>query len=801
MMAKSFPSRLLRAVAITALAGATLVPLPLRAADPAPFDLPGPGLRISVSRGEVTLPIDQVPSLAEGDRLTIRADFPEDQRARFLLVSTFLQGATNPPPKDWIRTAEPWRKKEKDRQLDLVVPKGARQLVLFLVPASGGASGAIADAVRGRPGEFVRASQDLNQASLDRARLDGFMAAIRAQENSHPEYLRSVAPTLARSLSMKLNEECLGKVIELQAACLLEHRDTLVLADVHTSSLTETLSGAPVDLAMQLSSTREAGMGYYSPYIGVIRDIARVFGAFSNPQLDYLPSLSLRHGEGVSLLLNAAPSFDKPRSVLVTAMPAIEANSPPRLRAAVDGPLCGARPGLVLPVDGAPLIYATDYLHGATLRLTAGSRTIELPLVPRADRGGYVVAGAMPADLKGKVDAQILGRWGFDRFEGPRFALQFPAEGDWAAAGGVSSLVTRRDNPVALTGPAPACVTSVAMRTGSGPQPLAAKLNDDGDVAVIVPLKDSRPGEVVLEIRQQGVAEPATVSLRARAQASRLDGLAIHAGDRSALLSGQRLDQVARVELSGLALLPAGLTRDGDVDRLQLDAEGTGEGIAPGSPTARITLQDGRVLNLPVTVAEPRPGVTLIERSLAPKQARRGLVLETKAKALLPDSARLVFSLRAAEGTRLSPADSIEVATADGEAHATLTSGPDLRFQGRDVLVATLDPAALGPSAFGPLRFRLHHGDVTSGWQPLAVLARLPTITRVQCDKGAARCRMEGEGLFLIDSIAPASGSAQPVRVPEGFTGASLKVPAPQGGRLQLRLRDAPDEPVVLVIG
>ncbi|MHA3794989.1 hypothetical protein [Sphingomonas sp. YL-JM2C] len=801
MMAKSFPSRLLRAVAITALAGATLAPLPLRAADPAPFDLPGPGLRISVSRGEVTLPIDQVPSLAEGDRLTIRADFPEDQRARFLLVSTFLQGATNPPPKDWIRTAEPWRKKEKDRQLDLVVPKGARQLVLFLVPASGGASGAIADAVRGRPGEFVRASQDLNQASLDRARLDGFMAAIRAQENSHPEYLRSVAPTLARSLSMKLNEECLGKVIELQAACLLEHRDTLVLADVHTSSLTETLSGAPVDLAMQLSSTREAGMGYYSPYIGVIRDIARVFGAFSNPQLDYLPSLSLRHGEGVSLLLNAAPSFDKPRSVLVTAMPAIEANSPPRLRAAVDGPLCGARPGLVLPVDGAPLIYATDYLHGATLRLTAGSRTIELPLVPRADRGGYVVAGAMPADLKGKVDAQILGRWGFDRFEGPRFALQFPAEGEWAAAGGVSSLVTRRDNPVPLTGPAPACVTSVAMRTGSGPQPLAAKLNDDGDVAVIVPLKDSRPGEVVLEIRQQGVAEPATVSLRARAQASRLDGLAIHAGDRSALLSGQRLDQVARVELSGLALLPAGLTRDGDVDRLQLDAEGMGEGIAPGSPTARITLQDGRVLSLPVTVAEPRPGVTLIERSVAPKQARRGLALETKAKALLPDSARLVFSLRAAEGTRLSPADSIEVATADGEAHATLTSGPDLHFQGRDVLVATLDPAALGPSAFGPLRFRLHHGDVTSGWQPLAVLARLPTITRVQCDKGAARCRMEGEGLFLIDSIAPASGSAQPVRVPEGFTGASLKVPAPQGGRLQLRLRDAPDEPVVLVIG
>ena len=55
MMAKSFPSRLLRAVAVTALTGVAIAPLPLRAADPAPFDLPGPGLRISVSRGDVTL--------------------------------------------------------------------------------------------------------------------------------------------------------------------------------------------------------------------------------------------------------------------------------------------------------------------------------------------------------------------------------------------------------------------------------------------------------------------------------------------------------------------------------------------------------------------------------------------------------------------------------------------------------------------------------------------------------------------------------------------------------------------------
>lgn len=790
------PSRSLRALA-AALALAAAASTPVRAADPAPFDLTGPALRIDVSRGDVTLPIARVPSLAEGDKLSIRADFPSDQRARFLIVSAFLQGVTNPPSKDWIQVAEPWKKKEKERQLDLVVPKGARQLVLFLVPDTGGAGGAIADAVRGRPGEFVRASQELNQASLDRARLDGFMAAIRAQENSHPEYLRRVAPTLAHSLGMKLNEECLNKVIELQAACLLENRDTLVLADVHTSSLTETLSGAPVDLAMQLSSTREAGMGYYSPYIGVVRDIARVFGAFSNPQLDYLPSLSVRRDNQVSMLLNSAPSFDKPRSVLVTALPAIEADSPPRLRAATDDPLCGVHAGLGLPIDGAPLIYATDYLHDMVLRVTLGGQTIELPAVIRADRGGYVLNGPIPAGLKGNATAQLVGRWGFDRFEGPRFTLQFPGEGSWSVADN-ASLVTGRDNMIMFSGPAPACVTRATMRRGSGaPQTLEKSLTDDGQLALTVPLKDARPGEVVIELYQPGAAEPATLTMRARPQASRLDKLATHVGDRSGLLSGQRLDQVAKVELAGIELLPAGLTREGDIDRLQLAAQGEGAGIAGEPGSAKVTLSDGRVLNVGVTVAPPRPKISLIERSTVAKETPSGLSITLGGDTLLPDSSRMIFSLRAPEGGRFEASDRIEIGTADGEASTRLAAGPDLRLQGRDIAVASFDPASLGPSAFGPLRFRLLHGEDASDWQPLTTLVRLPKITALDCPaKPASTCTLRGEGLFLLDSVGGANG----VKIAEGFTGLSIKVPAPSGARLSLRLRDAPDQIVALAI-
>src|SRR5690606_18618879 len=122
--------------------------LSVDAAEPAPFELSGPSLDVLVLRGNQSLPIAQVPSLSEGDRLSIEADLPTDQGARFILVSAFLRGATNPPPKEWVQFAETWKKKDKDKALVLTVPKGARQMVLFLVPDTGGAEGVLLDAVR-----------------------------------------------------------------------------------------------------------------------------------------------------------------------------------------------------------------------------------------------------------------------------------------------------------------------------------------------------------------------------------------------------------------------------------------------------------------------------------------------------------------------------------------------------------------------------------------------------------------------------------------------------------------------------
>src|SRR5437016_3483421 len=80
-------------------------------AEPAPFDLGGPNLAITVTRGQKTLPITQVPNLAPGDRLWIQADFPASQSAHYLMVAAFLRGATNPPPEEWFYPCETWKAK------------------------------------------------------------------------------------------------------------------------------------------------------------------------------------------------------------------------------------------------------------------------------------------------------------------------------------------------------------------------------------------------------------------------------------------------------------------------------------------------------------------------------------------------------------------------------------------------------------------------------------------------------------------------------------------------------------------
>src|ERR1700676_2372245 len=310
------------------------------------------------------------------------------------MVGASLSGATNPPPEKWFFACKIWSAKCGSDGLTVTVPQGAQQVLLFLAPHTGGDLRTVVGAVRGRPGAFVRTSQDLNQAALDRSRLEAYLSAVRVLNEGDPSKLKEAAPLLARSLAIRVEDKCLDKIPQLQAPCLMQGQESLILNDGHSTSIVEALTTGPgSDLAMEASYTPQLSYGYYSPYIASVLDIARILDSFHTARYQYIPALASAHGEQLDLTLNTPPSFHNPKSVLVVALPAIEQPQLPPLHAVDPKEIfCVRRSTLVLPVDGAPLAFSTGYAHGLTLNVT-GSDGKNIALAAKADpvQGGYVV--------------------------------------------------------------------------------------------------------------------------------------------------------------------------------------------------------------------------------------------------------------------------------------------------------------------------------------------------------------------------------------------------------------------------
>src|SRR5271157_2678846 len=392
----------------------------------APFDLAGPVLEIKVTRGANVLPAAQIPNLAVGDRIWIKAQLPPSQSAHYLLVSAFLSGSTNPPPESWFFACKTWSGNCAREGMTVTVPQAAQQVLVFLAPEAGGDFKTLMGAVRGRPGAFVRASQDLNQAALDRSRLERYLATIRSLSDADPAKLAQVTPLLARSLAIKVDEKCLDRIPELQAPCLMQGQESLILNDGHSTSIVEALTSGPgSDLAMEASYTPQLSYGYYSPYVASVLDIARIFESFGTAQYQYIPALASQRGDKLALTLNTAPSFHDPKSVLVAALPAVEQAQLPPLHAVDPKEIyCARRTALVLPVEGAPLVFSTNFAHDVTLNLTGADGTsLDLPAAADATQGGYVVDTARlgSTNLGDDVQASLRGYWGFDAYQGPHF--------------------------------------------------------------------------------------------------------------------------------------------------------------------------------------------------------------------------------------------------------------------------------------------------------------------------------------------------------------------------------------------
>ena len=127
-----------------------------------------------------------------------------------------------------------------------------------------------------------------------------------------PKALHDRSVLLARTLGIKLDQQCFDRPAEQQSTCLTQNTDQLVLDDGHTQSMVAALTSGPAtDLMGALSATSMAGGGFYSPYVGAVVDLARILGNLHTAAYQYIPALALPKGSQLNLRLNNPPSFRK----------------------------------------------------------------------------------------------------------------------------------------------------------------------------------------------------------------------------------------------------------------------------------------------------------------------------------------------------------------------------------------------------------------------------------------------------------------------------------------------------------
>ncbi|MGA7927832.1 MAG: hypothetical protein WCA20_17830, partial [Candidatus Sulfotelmatobacter sp.] len=752
-----------------------------------------------------TLPISEVPNLQLGDRLWVHPDLPDTQSVRYLMVISFLRGSTNPPPDSWFTRIDAWSKSVHDEGVYVTVPDGAEEAIVFLAPETGGAFSTLRSAVRGKPGAFVRAAQDLEQASLDRQRLEKYLDSVREAASSDPEQMKARSTLLARSLNMRLDQQCFDKPSAQQAPCLTQNTDQLVLDDAHSQTMVATLTSGPSsDLLMQVSATPTAGAGYYSAYVGAVVDVVRILGTAHTAQYQYIPALALPRKDNLNLRLNTPPSFRNPKSVIVIALPLVLPAANPPLRA-IDAAqvFCIDKPSLLLPADGAPLAFATELAHNFVLHVeTKSGPGIDLPAVPDPAQGGFVIdtKAMQSVELQGEVSGILRGVWGFRPFEGPRFRLRGSSPEQWVVASkDASALIVGREDTLHLESPDACCVRSVGLRDEKGKITEAGwKIAKPEELEVKVPLQNATAGMLTVMIYKMGTRQADEIPLHTYSEAGRLDAFDIHSGDTDGVLKGTRLDQVTAIDVAGLRFAPDGLSRANQRDELKLvchDASVT-KRLQPGdSIVVHVALQDGRSMDLKTAVEAPRPRVNVLSKSVLLDSSGPPSTVRLDQDEL-PQDARLNFFLKTQVPENFPSTEKIEVATAD-ESFSVMLSEKDgnVTLQDSKTIFAMLDPMKLlGPSAFGPLKFRPVDGDGIDGaWQPLVTLVRIPVLEGIRCARDAEKqCTLNGDKLFLIDAVSSDPDFTNSVTVPDGFVQVTLTIPQPKGKTLYLKLRDDP---------
>jgi len=257
--------------------------------------LAGPVFEVKFARSS-TLPASQVPNLAAATG-SAESGPATSQSAHYLTVVAFCAVPPITAGKRVFCMQDLDGKCATDG-LTVTVPEG-RGGVGVPGAAAGGDFKTLVSAVRGRPGAFVRTSQDLNQAALDRSRWRNIYRRS-SLNGSDPVKLAESHPACPQ-LGYQVDDKGWTPA-QLQAPCLMQGQKRSSSRG-HSTSIVEALTSGPgSDLAMEAILQPQLSYGYYSPTSRRC-SISALFESFGTAQYQYIPRW-LRNAGQIALTLN-----------------------------------------------------------------------------------------------------------------------------------------------------------------------------------------------------------------------------------------------------------------------------------------------------------------------------------------------------------------------------------------------------------------------------------------------------------------------------------------------------------------
>jgi len=133
---------------------------------------------------------------------------------------------------------------------------------------------------------------------------------------------------------------------------------------------------------------------------------------------------------------------------------------------------CLQNPGLVLPVEGAPLVFSTDIAHDFVLNMQKQERH-QCGIACEARRGTWRLRSGREQATSAEFDTQMVatlhGKWGFESFAGPSFHIRNTQQADWKVPEkDQGALIVGREDSLHLESICAICAEKISLKPADG---------------------------------------------------------------------------------------------------------------------------------------------------------------------------------------------------------------------------------------------------------------------------------------------------------------------------------------------